>query len=243
MLISELYQNKLKKLAGICIIKEEGLIKKKIIEEYNIEFDDNFLLTEATEQERQTAFAASDSRVPFNADLMARAIKEGREIGMLFQSDNEKYKMPVAKYRIIYPVAMGISKAGNLVIRGFHKIGQSERKARETKVRSAEVENAWRLFKSKNIKGMWFTGNFFRGPLEGYNAQDKGMVVVHVSTNFNEVKRIQDKLFKDIENRKGLENKNILKTFNNIEEEPEVQNISQTLKQPVEKIKNLFKGK
>ena len=69
--------------------------------------------------------------------------------------------MPVAKYRIIYPVAMGISKAGNQVIRAYHKFGQSEGEAIRTGKRSAEVEGAWRLMKTSNIKSMWLTGTFF----------------------------------------------------------------------------------
>ena len=45
-------------------------------------------------QERLDAFAKSDERVPYNKDLMIQAIQQGREVGVLFQSNNEKYKMP-----------------------------------------------------------------------------------------------------------------------------------------------------
>ena len=75
--------------------------------------------------------------------------------------------MPVAKARIIHPVALGTDKKGNLVIRGLHIAGQSEKAARETGVRSAEVEaekegiGAWRLFKASNVRSMWFTDRFF----------------------------------------------------------------------------------
>ena len=94
MILSEKYKKRIKFLAGI--------------------------INEITNQERLDAFSKSDDAIPFNKDLMIQAIQQGREVGVLFQSNNEKYKMPVAKYRIIYPVALGISKKGNPVIRAFH---------------------------------------------------------------------------------------------------------------------------
>jgi len=202
MLLSESYKKRLQKLAGI--------------------------LTEATQSEREIAFAASDERVPFDTDLMTTAILQGREVGLYFQSNNEKYKMPVTKARIIYPVAMGTSTAGNQVVRALHKMGQSESEAIKTGVRSAEVDNEWRLLKVENIKGMWFTGNFFRGPIDGYNPNDKGMTNVNVSTNFTNVRRFQDDLFKKLnaEKNKKDERDKMLKTFKETGERPVEQPIN-----------------
>lgn len=166
MILSESYKNRLKKLAGI------------IVEEVDA----------------NTAYALSDSRVAFNLDLMSKAIEEGREVGILYKGD--EMKAPSGKYRLIYPVVMGVSKAGNRVIRAIHKHGQSESKAQETGIRSAEAKNVWRLFKENNIKGMWLTGNFFQGPLNGYNPNDKGMLTVEVSTDLNKIKKFQEELFK-----------------------------------------------
>lgn len=121
-------------------------------------------------------FAKSNERIPFSQDLMQQAIEQGLVVGLLFQSNNTKYKMPVAKYRLILPVAMGVDKDNQLVIRGVHKKGQSEKKARETGIRSAEASNEWRLFKASNIKSMFFTGEFFsRIPVGGYNPNDQHM--------------------------------------------------------------------
>lgn len=170
MILTESYKNRLKVLAGLP------------------------LLSEVTDAQRDQAFAGSNKRFPYNKDIMIQAIKEGREVGILFQSDNDKYKMPVAKYRIIYPVAIGISKAGNQVIRAFHKFGQSESAAMATGKRSAEVENAWRLMKVSNIKSMWLTGTFFYGPLEAYNRTDKGMLNVELAADFTKIKKFQDDL-------------------------------------------------
>ncbi len=181
------------------------------------------IILEITDNERMGAFARSDERVPFNKDLMIQAIKEGREVGLLFQSKNEKYVMPVSKYRTIYPVAMGLSKKGNLVIRGFHKFGQSESEAIRTGKRSAEVENTWRLFKASNIKSMFFTGNFFRGPLEAYNsAGDAGMVNIEIQADFNEIIAFQEKYIQNMSDQQAQieKRKNIVHLFKNTGERP-----------------------
>ena len=154
---------------------------------------------------------------------MIQAIKEGREVGISFQSNNEKYKMPIAKWRVIYPVAIGMSEKGNQVIRAFHKYGQSEKEAIRTGKRSAEVENAWRLMKTSNIKAMWFTGNFFRGPLEAYNPSgDKSMVNIEVQANFNEIISFQDNYIKNMADKEQQlqKRKNIVHLFKNTGERP-----------------------
>lgn len=189
------------------------------------------LVLETSSQEKVDAFSKSDERVPYNKELMIQAIQQGREVGILFQSNNEKYKMPIAKYRIIYPVALGISKKGNPVIRAFHKMGQSEKVAIATGKRSAEVENTWRLLKISNIKSMWITGNFFRGPLEAYNSNgDKGMVNIEVQADFNKIKTYQDNLIASIKDKKEQEQKrkNIVQLFKQTGERPVEQPVKNT---------------
>lgn len=206
MLVSESYKNRLKELAGI------------ISEEVDV----------------NSALALSDSRVSFNLDLMSQAIEEGREIGILYKGD--EMKAPSGKYRLIYPVAMGISKAGNRVIRAIHKHGQSESKAKETGIRSAEAKNVWRLFKADNIKGMWMTGNFFQGPINGYNPNDKGMNTVEVSTDLSKIKKFQEELFKR-EKEKG-EQQSKLKRFKEAGERP----LEQPIQNPETRIASSQEG-
>ena len=189
------------------------------------------LVLETSSQEKVDAFSKSDERVPYNKELMIQAIQQGREVGILFQSNNEKYKMPIAKYRIIYPVALGISKKGNPVIRAFHKMGQSEKVAIATGKRSAEVENTWRLLKISNIKSMWITGNFFRGPLEAYNSNgDKGMVNIEAQADFNKIIKYQDDFIANMKDQRSQEKKrkNIVHLFKQTGEKP----IEEPIKNP-----------
>jgi hypothetical protein len=131
-------------------------------------------------------------RVPFSVELMTDAINYGMEIGMLFQSNNTKYRMPIAKYRIIKPVALGYDENGDMVVRGVHVEGQSEKEAIITGRRSAEASNVWRLFKTKNIKNMFFTGNYFsQVPIGGYKKGDSAMSNIIVQFDASTAKKNQ----------------------------------------------------
>jgi len=150
-------------------------------------------------------FSASNTRVPFNTDLMTQAILQGREVGILYKGDD--MIAPSGKYRVVYPVAMGMSKAGNRVIRAVHKVGQSESEAGKTSIRSAEAKNVWRLFKASNIRGMWFTGDFFNFNPKDYNPNDRGMSTVEVSFNLAKAEKFQQEFVAKQEEANELKSK------------------------------------
>ena len=185
MLISESYKNRLKELAGIKPLEEA-----------------------MSPEVKSVAMNKSSDRFTFNQDSMKQAIEQGREIGLNFQSNNKKYKMPTTKSRIIWPVSMGIDKNGNLAIRGYHVAGQSEKAALETGVRSAEADDVWRLFKVANIKSMWFTDNFFNQPLPNYKERDSAFSTVIASYSPAKAKAYQDSVQNQIEPNKNQEPNN-----------------------------------
>lgn len=149
------------------------------------------LLNEIETELKYALYDKASQKFPFNEQAMAEAIRNGAEIGLSFQSDNEKYRMPVSKYRIIHPVAMGYSKKGNLVIRAVHIGGQSEKKAIQTGIRSAEAQDEWRLLKAKNIKNMWLTGRYFTELIGGYTPNDSQISRVIATFNKNEAVKNQ----------------------------------------------------
>jgi len=158
------------------------------------------LILEISADEKTKAYAKSNERVPFNPELMKQAIMQGREIGLNFKSNNDKYTMPATKTRLIHPVAFGVNKSGNQVVRGLHITGQSEKEAIRTGQRSAEIDaetegmGAWRMFKTENIKSMWFTDRFFSDDIPGYNPNDRGMASIYVSYNPKTAKKYQDEI-------------------------------------------------
>ena len=91
MLLSESYKIRLKELAGLTSLDEA-----------------------MDPVSKSNAMKKSSERFTFDRNKMKEAIEQGREIGLSFQSNNSNYKMPVTKYRIVWPVAMGIDKKGNL---------------------------------------------------------------------------------------------------------------------------------
>jgi len=159
------------------------------------------LILEISADEKNLAYEKSNQRVPFNADLMKQAIMQGREIGMNFKSNNDKYTMPTTKTRLIHPVAFGVNKSGKQVVRGLHITGQSEKEAIRTGKRNAEIDadkegiGAWRMFKTENIKSMWFTDRFFSDDIPGFNkTTDKGMSSIYVIYNPTVAKKYQDEI-------------------------------------------------
>ena len=172
MLLTELYLNRIKKLAGLTKTPNVTLIK------------------EATD-----LYTNSGKRMKFDMNIMKQAIVGGMVVGMVFQSNNSKYKMPIWKMRVVQPVAMGFDKNGELVVRGIHVEGQSEKKAIQTGIRSAEAKNEWRLFKASNIKSMFFTGRLFnKVSLPGYNPNDSAMSNVIASFDPNKAMEYQKQL-------------------------------------------------
>lgn len=184
IILSENYRKRIKVLAGI-------------LSEIDYKF---------SEEEKKNAFIGFENRVKYNKDLMVKAIKEGWEVGILFWSKNEKYEMRTYKARTICPVALGLSKKGNPVLRAFHKVGQSESAGLRQKAvgaktwRSAEAKDEWRLFKTANISRMWLTGRFFQvNELKdsktgaGFSSgKDKGMTQVEIQYDSSKAKKFQD---------------------------------------------------
>lgn len=177
MITSNIYKLKLQRLAGIL---SEGMYSGY--------------------KKADNPYEKSNERIPFNVDLMKQAIEQGMVVGILFRSNNDKYRMPITKYRIVLPVALGYDKKGEMVLRAVHATGQSEKKAIETGVRSAEAENEWRLFKIKNMYSMFFPGDFFDSlPIGGYTPNDSAMTRRIATFNPNKAKKYQAEYQKQID--------------------------------------------
>jgi hypothetical protein len=183
MVLPETYRNRLMELAGLNPDNSKNLSEASIMPD---------------------PYAASKSRVKFDMELMKQAIEGGIEVGLVFQSNNEKYKMPIWKTRIVWPFVMGYDKNGQLLVRGVHVEGQSEKKALETNPRqgSAQAKDEWRLFKVSNIKSMFFTGGYFQGPPSGingaYNPNDSAMSKILVAFDKKKAMEYQNKLKKNV---------------------------------------------
>lgn len=176
MFLSESYKKRIKELAGI--------------------------VSEISSEDKNAAYNKSNQRIPFNLDLMKDAIVQGREVVINFQSNNEKYKMPIAKTRIIWPMALGKSVSGDMVLRVWHVTGQSEKVAIATGVRSAETDGEWRLLKISNLKTMWYSDRFFDQAPPGYTKNDSGMSSIIAAFDPGAAKQYQTQLANQMKGEK-----------------------------------------
>ena len=103
--------------------------------------------------------------------------------------------------RVIYPMVLGRSSVGKLLIRGYHLKGWSTSYSRD-------IQHIWRMFRFDRIKSITFTGSFYRLAPKGYNRYDKGMRGgILAAADINEIRTNQQKLVKagEIQNKKEIE--------------------------------------
>ena len=130
-----------------------------------------------------------NTRIPYDRAKMVQAIQNGMVILLLYAGDKDKWKG--GRERVIYPMVLGINKnTKNELIRGWHLEGFSVSQKKETK-------KVWRLFKATNVKGMMFTGHFYRLPPKGYKMNDRVMTETTIArADFATIRRNQEALIK-----------------------------------------------
>lgn len=104
--------------------------------------------------------------IKFDKQKLIKAIQYGMIVLILYKGEEDGWKG--GRERTIYPMVLGRSEKGDLLLRGYHLKGWSVSEGRTD-------EKIWRMFRADRIKSMTFTGSFFRLPPSGYNMDDKGM--------------------------------------------------------------------
>lgn len=124
----------------------------------------------------------------FSIELIDKAIKYG--MIMLVNYKGAEDKVLAGHERVIYPMVLGKSKKGKVLLRGFHLKGWSVSANRDT-------EKVWRLFRTDRILSLVFTGSFFRLAPNGYQMNDKGMRGgIIAKADFGVIRRNQNTLLK-----------------------------------------------
>lgn len=114
-----------------------------------------------------------------NITKISDAIRKRKPVRIKYEADDE----PKGKgERIIHPVAYGVSKAGNIVLRAFQPYGDTKTKVPHWKLFRVDKINSWDT--------LWKRSSFNEPPgqfiADGkYNPEgDKGMTQVYLSANF-----------------------------------------------------------
>lgn len=125
----------------------------------------------------------------FSPELILKAIQWGMILQVDYKGD-EDGKME-GHERTIYPMVLGKSEDGKLLIRGYHLNGWSVS-------RGGNIQKEWRLFRADRILSMSFTGAFFRLAPDGYNPQsDKAMKQILAQANFDKIRTNQQTLLQN----------------------------------------------
>ena len=127
-----------------------------------------------------------NKRINYNESKMIQAIKNGMILLIKYKSDDDKSG---GGERVIYPMNLGINKnTKNTLLRAWHVEGYSQSG-------NGSNEKVWRLFDTKNIEHITFTGNFFRLSPINYKQNDRVMTERTIQrADFNEIRRNQNKL-------------------------------------------------
>jgi hypothetical protein len=137
--------------------------------------------------------------IKYSQEILTKAVKYG--MIFLINYKGEKDTHFSGHERVIYPLVLGRSSKGKILLRGWHLNGWSVSNRRH-------INKIWRLFRADRILSMTFTGSFYRLPPAGYNANDKGMRGgIIAKADFNEIRRNQQNLINQnkIQNREEVE--------------------------------------
>lgn len=127
----------------------------------------------------------SNTPTKYSPELLLKAIQWGMIIQLDYKGDDDTIQS--GHERVIYPLVIGKSKDGKVLIRGYHLKGWSVSGG-------GNIEKEWRLFRADRILNMTFSGAFFRLAPDGYNVKDKGISKIIKSADFNEIRNNQQKL-------------------------------------------------
>lgn len=119
-------------------------------------------------------------------ELFSKAI----EYGMIFMINykGEENKHFAGKERVIYPMVLGKSTKGKILLRGYHLSGWSVSA-------NKPVNKIWRMFRLDRVLSVTFLGSFYRLPPVGYKMNDKGMRGgIIAKADFTKIRRNQQVL-------------------------------------------------
>jgi hypothetical protein len=180
-------------------------------EHYNLIEDNEYIPRFSLKNVKDIANIPINQPIKYSDEIMKKAIRYG--MMFLINYKGEKDKHFAGHERVIYPMVLGRSSQGKILLRGWHLNGWSVSQRRH-------INKIWRLFRADRILSMTFTGSFYRLPPAGYNMNDKGMRGgIIVKADFNEIRRNQQALINQnkIQNREEVTIGQPDKTFASIQ--------------------------
>ena len=179
-------------------------------EHYELIEDNEFIPRFSLKNVKDIANIPINEPIKFNEQTMIKAIKYGMIFLINYKGEEDSHF--AGHERVIYPLVLGRSSKGKMLLRGWHLNGWSVSNNRS-------INKIWRLFRTDRILSMTFTGSFYRLAPSGYNMYDKGMRGgIIARADFNEIRRNQQNLVNQnkIQNREEVTMSTPERTFASI---------------------------
>ena len=167
-------------------------------ERYELIEDNEFIPRFSLKNVKDIANIPINEPIKYNEQTMIKAIKYGMIFLLNYKGEEDTHF--AGHERVIYPMVIGRSSKGKILLRGWHLNGWSVSQKRH-------INKIWRLFRTDRILSMTFTGSFYRLAPAGYNMNDKGMRGgIITKADFNEIRRNQQNLVNQnkIQNREEI---------------------------------------
>lgn len=169
-----------------------------IKEHYDLVEDNEFIPRFSLKNIKEIANIPINEPVKYTDALMTTAIKYGMIFLINYKGEEDKHF--AGHERVVYPMVLGRSSKGKVLLRAWHLNGWSVSQKRH-------INKIWRLFRTDRILSVTFTGSFYRLAPAGYNMNDKGMRGgIITKADFNEIRKNQQNLVKQnkIQNREEV---------------------------------------
>ncbi len=169
-----------------------------IRENYELVEDKEYVSKFTLKNVKDIANIPINEPVKYSDQTMIKAIKYGMIFLINYKGEEDNHF--AGHERAIYPMVLGRSSTGKVLLRAWHLNGWSVSQKRHT-------EKIWRLFRTDRILSMTFTGSFYRLAPVGYNMNDKAMRGGFIAkADFNEIRRNQQALVSQnkIQNREEV---------------------------------------
>lgn len=167
-------------------------------ENYELIEDNEYIPRFSLRNVKDIANIPINEPIKFSQDILIKAIKYGMIFLINYKGEEDTHF--AGHERVIYPMVLGRSSQGKILLRGWHLNGWSVSNKRH-------INKIWRLFRTDRILSMTFTGSFYRLAPVGYNMNDKGMRGgIIAKADFNEIRRNQQNLVQQnkIQNREEV---------------------------------------
>lgn len=169
-----------------------------IRENYELVEDKEYVSKFTLKNVKDIANIPINEPIKYSDQIIIKAIKYGMIFLINYKGEEDNHF--AGHERAIYPMVLGRSSKGKVLLRAWHLNGWSVSQKRHT-------EKIWRLFRTDRILSMTFTGSFYRLAPVGYNMNDKGMRGgIIARADFNEIRRNQQALVNQnkIQNREEV---------------------------------------